>query len=110
MQLSWRPRLPSLLPPEKDSEIVKNLKMYSKRYDEEDEQLLRLDDDNVLLERKNLMEEWVQFKESKRDFIAMLEGFRKQMFGAKWDEKPSRLELTKVEQVLEVKEEPYVSK
>jgi hypothetical protein len=32
--------MPSLLPPEKEAEIMKNLKHYSKRYDEEDEQLL----------------------------------------------------------------------
>lgn len=39
-QFSWRPRMPSLLPPEKEVEIAKNLKQYSKRYDEEDEQLI----------------------------------------------------------------------
>lgn len=39
-QFSWRPRMPSLLPPEKEAEIAKNLKAYSKRYDEEDEALL----------------------------------------------------------------------
>ncbi len=32
--------MPSLLPPEKEAEIAKNLKAYSKRYDEEDEALL----------------------------------------------------------------------
>lgn len=39
-QLSWRPRVPSLLPKEKEEEIKKNLKEYSRRYDEEDEALL----------------------------------------------------------------------
>jgi hypothetical protein len=39
-QLSWRPRVPSLLPREKEEEIRKNLKEYSRRYDEEDEALL----------------------------------------------------------------------
>jgi translation initiation factor 3 subunit B len=32
-QLSWRPRLPSLLPPEREAEIAKNLKTYTKRWD-----------------------------------------------------------------------------
>jgi hypothetical protein len=39
-QLTWRPRVPSLLPREKEEEIRKNLKEYSRRYDEEDEALL----------------------------------------------------------------------
>lgn len=39
-QLSWRPRVPSLLPREKEEEIRKGLKEYSRRYDEEDEALL----------------------------------------------------------------------
>ncbi len=30
-QLSWRPRLPSLLPPEREAEILKNLKQFTKR-------------------------------------------------------------------------------
>lgn len=47
-QFSWRPRLPSLLPPEKDADIAKNLKAYAKKYDEEDEQLLQQADADVL--------------------------------------------------------------
>lgn len=39
-QLNWRPRPPSLLSEEKQKEIVKNLRKYSKRYEEEDEALL----------------------------------------------------------------------
>lgn len=39
-QFAWRPRLPSLLSAEKEAEIVKNLRTYTKRYDEEDEALL----------------------------------------------------------------------
>jgi translation initiation factor 3 subunit B len=39
-QLCWRPRPPSLLSAERQREIVKNLRRYSKRYEEEDEALL----------------------------------------------------------------------
>lgn len=105
-QLSWRPRLPSLLPPEKEAEIVKNLKQYTKRYDEEDEALVRTADEDVLAERRQLMDEWQRFLEKKREAVAMQEGFRKQMFGARWVEQESRMEKRLVEQTLEVKEEP----
>jgi hypothetical protein len=37
---SWRPRPPSMLPSEKEKAIVKTLKAYAKRFEEEDELLL----------------------------------------------------------------------
>ncbi len=40
--------MPSLLPPEKEAEIARNLKTYSKKYDEEDEALLMQADADVL--------------------------------------------------------------
>jgi translation initiation factor 3 subunit B len=30
-QFQWRPRLPSLLPPEKEADLTKNLKQYTKK-------------------------------------------------------------------------------
>lgn len=109
-QLAWRPRLPSLLPPEKEAEIAKNLKSFAKRYEEEDEALLRIDDDNVLSERKSLLDDWQRFVATKKDSVAMIDAFKKQMLGSKWDEQPSRVEKVSVEQVIESKEEPYNNK
>jgi translation initiation factor 3 subunit B len=65
-QLLWRPRVPSLLPADKEAEILKNLKSYSKRYDEEDEALLQQADQDVLLERKQLLTDWEGWYESKQ--------------------------------------------
>jgi hypothetical protein len=31
-QFAWRPRLPSLLPPEKEADLSKNLKQYTKKW------------------------------------------------------------------------------
>lgn len=106
-QLSWRPRLPSLLPPEKEAEILKNLKSYTKRYEEEDETLVEQADADVLSERKTWMDEWIQFRDSKKEFVTKLEAFRKQMYGPKWDVKSSRMDKISVEQVLETKEERH---
>ena len=39
-QFMWRPRLPSQLSADKEAEILKNLKVYTKKYDEEDEAML----------------------------------------------------------------------
>eukprot|EP00798_Chlamydomonas_sp_ICE-L_P008193 gene8193-1455_t len=106
-QFSWRPRLPSLLPVDKEAEIAKNLKQYSKRYDEEDEALLMQADADVLKERATAMQEWEAWKLSKQEAVAIIQGFRKQMFGAKAAEKDFKMECVVVEQVVEVKEEPY---
>lgn len=40
--------MPSLLPPDKEAEIVKNLKVYGKRYEEEDEAITMQADADVL--------------------------------------------------------------
>ena len=40
-QFSWRPRAPSLLSKEAEADIARRLKEYSKRYDEEDSDILK---------------------------------------------------------------------
>jgi translation initiation factor 3 subunit B len=40
-QFSWRPRAPSLLPKEAEADIARRLKEFSKRYDEEDSDILK---------------------------------------------------------------------
>eukprot|EP00252_Welwitschia_mirabilis_P007653 TRINITY_DN1925_c0_g1_i1.p1 TRINITY_DN1925_c0_g1~~TRINITY_DN1925_c0_g1_i1.p1 ORF type:complete len:724 (+),score=157.56 TRINITY_DN1925_c0_g1_i1:218-2389(+) len=57
-QLSWRPRPPSLLSPEKEEEISKNLKKYSKRYEAEDQDVSLLLSEQDREKRKKLQEEW----------------------------------------------------
>lgn len=39
-QFIWRPRPPSRLTKEQEEDILKNLKKYSKKYDEEDAQIM----------------------------------------------------------------------
>ncbi len=39
-QFSWRPRAPTLLSKEQEADVVKRLKEFSKRYDEEDSKIL----------------------------------------------------------------------
>jgi translation initiation factor 3 subunit B len=68
-QLSWRPRPPTLLSEEEQKKIVKNLKQYSKRYDEEDEALLASADAELLAERSRLGAEWRDWLSSKKEYI-----------------------------------------
>ena len=58
VQLAWRPRPPSFLSPEKEEEIAKNLKKYSKKYELEDQVVSLLLSEQDREKRKALKEEW----------------------------------------------------
>lgn len=106
-QFSWRPRLPSLLPAEKEAEIVKNLKTYSRRYEEEDEALILQADADVLTERQRMLDDWLAWLASKRGYIAQLEEFRRTMLGERYEEAEFTMESVTVEQTIDNKEEVY---
>lgn len=54
----WRPRPPSFLSPEKEEEIAKNLKKYSKKYEAEDQDVSMLLSEQDREKRRMLKEEW----------------------------------------------------
>lgn len=47
IQFEWRPRWPSLLPKEKEKEIINNLESYSKKYEAEDQEIMMAADTEV---------------------------------------------------------------
>ncbi|KAL8155139.1 hypothetical protein AgCh_000507 [Apium graveolens] len=57
-QFLWRPRPASFLSPEKEEEIAKNLKKYSKKYEAEDQDVSLLLSEQDREKRKKLKEEW----------------------------------------------------
>ncbi|PIA45848.1 hypothetical protein AQUCO_01600232v1 [Aquilegia coerulea] len=57
-QFLWRPRPASLLTAEKEEEIAKNLKKYSKKYEAEDQDVSNLLSEQDREKRKKLQEEW----------------------------------------------------
>ncbi|KAL2346624.1 hypothetical protein Fmac_000624 [Flemingia macrophylla] len=54
----WRPRPPSFLSSEKEKEIAKNLKKYSKKYEAEDLDVSLLPSEQEREKRRMLKEEW----------------------------------------------------
>lgn len=109
-QFSWRPRPASLVPEERDKEIQKNLKQYSKRYDEEDEQLIMQADADVLQERQKYLDEWQAYVERRRGYAQLLADFKRELIGPqRYAEGESTIQKVLVEQVIEVKEEPYAT-
>ncbi|XP_058742411.1 eukaryotic translation initiation factor 3 subunit B-like [Vicia villosa] len=57
-QFLWRPRPPSFLTPEKEEEIAKNLKKYSKKYEAEDQDISLLLIEQERERRSVLKEDW----------------------------------------------------
>jgi len=99
--------MPTLLSPEKEAEILKNLKSYSKRYDEEDEALLMQADADVLQERKKMADEWRAYIESRAEYVQERAAFRKALCGALAEEPEFTVKTVSVEQILDVREEPF---
>ena len=70
---AWRPRPPSLLPPEKERDIVKNLKTYAKRYEEDDELLLAAAGSEQLQRRTQLRVQFEEWHKSKAEWVQVQE-------------------------------------
>ncbi|EMS45026.1 Eukaryotic translation initiation factor 3 subunit B [Triticum urartu] len=80
-KFQWRPRPPSLLTPEKEEDITKNLKRYSKKYEQEDQDVHHLLDEEERKRRMRLQEvweawvaKWKQLHEEERAFRMQLRG------------------------------------
>ncbi|KAF5375109.1 hypothetical protein D9758_000175 [Tetrapyrgos nigripes] len=57
-QFLWRPRPPTLLPKEQQKQIRKNLKEYSRVFDEEDQRESETVNTELLAHRRRLVDEW----------------------------------------------------
>lgn len=115
-QFAWRPRPPTLLSKDEQKQIRKNLREYSRVFDQEDADRGASADLAVVEARRNLLEEWYMWREELEADIAeeraalglpadpyshLLEAKTKQVEGA--DEERVIEEI--VEDVLEESEE-----
>jgi translation initiation factor 3 subunit B len=57
-QLAWRPRPPTMLSKDEQKKIRKELRSYSKRFDEQDANKKNLANRAVIEHRRRLLEEW----------------------------------------------------
>lgn len=63
-QLLWRPRPPTLLSKEEQAEIRKNLRNYSKLFDEQDMAKKNTANRQVVEARRRMLSEWLAWRES----------------------------------------------
>ncbi|KAF2265671.1 eukaryotic translation initiation factor 3 subunit B [Lojkania enalia] len=71
-QLLWRPRPPTLLSKEEQAEIRKNLRNYSKLFDEQDLAKKNTANRQVVEARRRLLEEWQAWRESQIEMLKAL--------------------------------------
>lgn len=106
-QFLWRPRPPSFLSAEKEEEIAKNLKKYSKKYEAEDQDVSLQLSEQDRKKRKMLQEEWdawvskwKQLHEEERELRVELRDGE-----ASDEEEEYEAKEVEAEEVLEVQEE-----
>ena len=107
-QFLWRPRMPLDLGKDKENEIQKNLKKYSKRFEAEDESLKSQADVEKMEERKNMETEWADFLESKKKVFEEIREEHEalvRLSGYVESEQSAQTEEIEVEEVVSVKEE-----
>jgi translation initiation factor 3 subunit B len=104
---AWRPRPPSQLPAEIERDIQKNLRSYAKLYDEQDEQLLAVADTELMYVRQQKRIEWEAFLASKDAWLQEQLAHMIAKLGHAPVEAKSELAVVDVQQIIDVKEEPY---
>ena len=107
VQFQWRPRPPSLLTPEKDDEITKNLKKYSKKYEQEDHDVYALLDDETRKRRTQLQEEWEGWVAKWKQLHEEERSYRMELRGGEDSDKEEETELKEIEaeELVDVTEE-----
>ncbi|KAK9836110.1 hypothetical protein WJX81_002073 [Elliptochloris bilobata] len=98
-QFLWRPRAPTLLSREAEADLIKRLKEFSKRYDEEDNALLDELDTGIMAERQRLMDEWEEWYKGKAEWLAWAAEGASKVLGARAAELPFTVEDVEVEEM-----------
>ncbi|XP_074557512.1 eukaryotic translation initiation factor 3 subunit B-like [Curcuma longa] len=106
-QFLWRPRPPSLLTAEKEEEIAKNLKKYSKKYEAEDQDVSMQLNEQDRKKRKMLQDQWNEWVAKWKQWHEEERQFRIQLRDGEASDEEEEYEAkeVEVEEVLDVSEE-----
>ncbi|KAK8445414.1 hypothetical protein SEVIR_9G321100v4 [Setaria viridis] len=106
-QFIWRPRPPSLLTPEKEEEISKNLKKYSKKYEQEDQDAFNQLSEQERKRRTQLQEEWDSWVAKWKQIHEEERAYRRELRDgdASDEEEEYEAKEVEVEEVVDVTEE-----
>ncbi|KAJ0973162.1 hypothetical protein J5N97_021121 [Dioscorea zingiberensis] len=106
-QFLWRPRPPSFLTAEKEEEISKNLKKYSKKYELEDQDVSLLLSEQERKRRNMLLDEWDAWIQNCKRLHEEESELRRQLRDGEASDEEEEYEAkeVEVEEILDVKEE-----
>lgn len=97
----------SVMPPNLPNSWCTCVSYMCRRYDEEDEQLLLQADADVLQDRQKQQEEWEAAAAERAEYIAQARSFYESVYGDRAKEREFTMTTVTVEQVLDIREEPY---
>ena len=106
-QFLWRPRPPSFLSAEKEEEIAKNLKKYSKKYEAEDQDVSLQLSEQDRKKRQMLQQEWDEWVAKWKKMHEEERELRIQLRDGEASDTEEEYEAkeVEVEEVLDVKQE-----
>ncbi|KAL4201949.1 hypothetical protein AMTRI_Chr02g218500 [Amborella trichopoda] len=106
-QFLWRPRPPSFLTPDKEEEIAKNLKKYSKKYEAEDQDVSLLLSEQDREKRRQLHEEWDRWVKEWKRLHEEEKALRQELRDGELSDEEEEYEAkeVEVEEILDVTEE-----
>jgi len=100
-QLIWRPRPPTLLSKEEQAEIRKNLRNYSKLFEEQDLAKKNTANRQVVEQRRKLLQEWLAWREHVVEILRE-EGLEEEVLGKKAvGGKEKEREVEEIEEIVE---------
>jgi translation initiation factor 3 subunit B len=107
VQFQWRPRPPSLLTPEKVDDIAKNLKKYSKIYEQEDQDVHLQVGEEERKRRKQLQDEWEGWVAKWKQLHEEERSIRMELRGGEDSDKEEETEIKEIEaeELVDVTEE-----
>ncbi|EAS27361.3 eukaryotic translation initiation factor 3 subunit B [Coccidioides immitis RS] len=85
-QLVWRPRPPTLLSKEEQKKVRRNLREYSREFDEEDKYAVDIANTAIVEMRKRLLNEWTAWLKKEKE---MVEEEREVLGLPKYEEEPA---------------------
>ncbi|KAL6846837.1 hypothetical protein ACP4OV_024285 [Aristida adscensionis] len=104
-QFMWRPRPPTLLTPEKEEEISRNLKKYSKKYEQEDLDALNQLSEQDRKKQMQIREEWNAWVAKWKQLLEEEKAYRMELGEASDKEEEYEAKEVEVEELVEVTEE-----
>lgn len=106
-QLTWRPRPPTLLTKDEQKQVRRNLRDYSRKFDEQDAERRNAGDRAVIEGRRNRLEQWLQWREEELQRIVDEYGSVEMRIPGQKEDKDDDGEVVEeiVEEIIDEKEE-----